>query len=427
MNATVLDDDLANYVQDPLNPIKPKVPHYAGHGQIPAHVPPELVRESGLMFSPEFLASPHEFMAALQHDFPPVFYNVTPFANSWYLTKHEDCLHVLRNAEIFRNLDSSQFGRDPDDYFFFIPQEVDPPHHRNYRNIVDPLFCPAGIKQLEGLIRQRAIDIIGGFVDAGECNFNTAFGRPLPVSVFLDVMGLPQDMRDTFVSWADVMIHSQDHAEVAEAFGKAMVYLRGAIADKKVHPDKGVVSLIAHAEINGRKLSDKEVFGFVTFLWIGGLDTVYATLNNIWLWLAQNPDRVDEIIARPDDIDKVVEELLRRFSVTFSQRVVMQDIEMRGVKIRKGDRVFTCLPAANFDPEVFPDPLTVDFDRPRKTILAFTVGVHSCMGGHLARMEVKVALQEWLKRIPRFSVKPGAEITYKPGGVVGPAAVPLVW
>ena len=427
MTETALADNLDNYVQDPLNPIKPIVPHYAGMDQIPAHVPAELVRESGLMFSLEYLASPHDFMAAFHDNFPPVFYNVTPFANSWYLTKHDDCLHVLRHAETFRNLDSSQFGRDADDYFFFIPQEIDPPHHRKYRNIVDPLFCPAGIKTLEGLIRQRAIDIIGTFADKGECNFNTAIGRPLPVSVFLDVMGLPQDMRDTFVTWADIMIHSQDPAEVAEAFGKAVVYLRGAISEKKANPDGGVVSLIAHAEIEGRKLSDKEVFGFVCFLWIGGLDTVYATLNNIWLWLARNPDRVQEIIDRPNDIDAIVEELLRRYSVTFSQRVVMQDIEMRGVKIKKGDRVFTCLPAANFDPDVFPDPLKVDFDRPRKTILAFTVGVHSCMGGHLARMELKVALQEWLKRIPKFAVKPGAEIAYKPGGVVGPAAVPLVW
>ncbi len=156
-------------------------------------------------------------------------------------------------------------------------------------------------------------------------------------------------------------------------------------------------------------------------------NTVYATLNNIWLWLAENPDRVEEIISRPDDIDAIVEELLRRFSVTFSGRVVTRDIELRGVKMKKHDRVICVFPACNFDPEVFPDPLKVDFDRPRKTILAFTVGVHSCMGGHLARMELKVALQEWLKRIPKFSVKPGTKIEYKPGGVIGPKALPLVW
>ena len=363
----------------------------------------------------------------MHQKFPPIFYSPGPTGNQWCLIKHEDALFVLRNAELFRNIDATPFPRDPDDYFFFIPQEIDPPAHRKYRNIVDPLFCPAGVKRLEGLIRQRAAGLIDSIVGDHECQFTTAFGRPLPVSVFLDIMGLPQEMRDTFVSWADDMIHGESTEVVGAAFNKAIAYIKTAIGEKQTHPDDGVVSLIAHAEIDGRKLSDKEVFGFVCFLWIGGLDTVYATLNNIWYWLACNPDRVDEIISRPDDIDAVVEELLRRFSVTFSGRVVTRDLEMRGVQMKKHDRVICVLPACNFDPEVFSDPLAVDFDRPRKTILAFTVGVHSCMGGHLARMELKVALQEWLKRIPWFRVKPGERIEFKPGGVIEPRALPLVW
>ncbi len=415
------------YVQDPVNPRPPNFPQVAGWDQIPAHVPRELAFNCGLMTGTEFLAAPHNFMAAMHQKYPPIVYNVTESINYWIATKHEDCLFVLRHTDIFSNRDATPFPRDPNDYFFFIPIEIDPPHHRKYRNIVDPLFCPAGVAKLEGHIRQRAIDLIEGFAGKGECQFTTAFGRPLPVSVFLDIMGLPQDMRNTFVEWADIMIHSPDPAQVGVAFGKAIEYLKRAIAEKKSNPDNGVISLIANARIDGRPLSDKEVFGFVCFLWIGGLDTVYATLNNIWLWLAQNPDRVQEIIDRPKDIDSVVEELLRRYSVTFSGRIVMQDVVIRGVQLKKGDRIQACLPAANFDPDVFSEPLKVDFNRPRKTILAFTVGVHSCMGGHLARLELKVALQEWLKRIPKFAVKPGAQITYKPGGVVGPAAVPLVW
>ncbi|MDE2403646.1 MAG: cytochrome P450 [Sphingomonadales bacterium] len=418
---------VADFVQDPANPRNPHLPRFCGRGNIRAHVPADLVRDSGLITSPEFLVEPHDYMAAMHTKLPPIFYSPSDYGNSWTLIKHEDCLKVLRNANDFRNLDIAPFPRPDDDYFFFIPPEIDPPHHRKYRNIVDPLFCPAGIKTLEGKIRQRAIDLIEGFVADGACEFTTAFGRPLPVAVFLDIMGLPQDMMGTFVGWCDTMIHSSDPAEVGKAFGSAIAYLKVAIAEKQANPDGGVVSLIANAEIDGRKLSEKEVFGFVCFLWIGGLDTVYATLNNIWVWLARHPERVQEIIDRPDDIDDIVEELLRRYSVTFSGRVVARDIELRGVQMKQGDRVLCCLPAANFDPEVFPNPLEVDFDRPRKTILAFTVGVHSCMGGHLARMELKIALQEWLKRIPRFSIKPGHEIKYKPGGVVGPAAVPLVW
>jgi cytochrome P450 len=395
--------------------------------QVPPHVPKELIRSSGIPVGKEFLAAPHDFMAKMHRDFPPIFYDVGEYGNAWQFIKHEDALFALRHWEHFSNEGATPFPRDPNDYFYFIPIEIDPPHHRKYRNIVDPLFSPKGVLKLEGLIRQRAKDLLDEFADKGECEYTTAFGRPLPVSVFLDIMGLPQDMRDTFVEWAIDLLHGKDRESMGRAMKNIVAYIKQAIAEKKAQPDEGVVSRIAHAAPDGKPLSDKEIFGFVIFLFIGGLDTVFATLNNIWLWLAQNPERVKEIIARPDDIDDIVEELLRRWSVTFSGRVIAQDIEMRGVKMKKGDRITCVLPACNFDPDVFPNPTEVNFDRPRKTILAFTVGVHSCMGSHLARLELKIALQEWLKRIPQFSVKPDAEIIYRPGGVVGPEYVPLVW
>lgn len=412
---------------DAANPVPPTFERHIGMDQVPDHVPQDLIRQSGLTWGPEFLANPHDFMAALHEKQPPIYYDVSPFGNMWHLTKHEDALFGLRHPDIFSNEGATPFPRDPDDYFYFIPIEIDPPHHRKYRNIVDPVFSPKGVLKLEELIRKRSNDLIDQFIDKGECEYTEDFGRPLPVSVFLDIMGLPQDMRDTFVSWAMELLHSNDRAIMGGAMQKITAYLKEAIAEKKANPDDGVVSLIAHAAPDGVPLSDKEIFGFVCFLFIGGLDTVFATLNNIWLYLAQNPAKVQEIIDRPQDIDKIVEELLRRWSVTFSGRVLDQDYEMRGVKMKKGDRVTFILPACNFDPEVFPNPKEVDFDRPRKVILAFTVGVHSCMGGHLARLEVKIALQEWLKRIPAFKLKEGTQIEYRPGGVIGPEHVPLVW
>lgn len=413
---------------DAANPVPPTFQRLVGRDQVPAHVDPALVVETGLTFGPEFLAAPHDFMAAMHEKLPPIHYNISPMGNMWQAIKHEDALFILRHPEIFSNEGATPFPRDPNDYFYFIPIEIDPPHHRKYRNIVDPLFCPAGVKQLEGLIRQRAIDLMDEIVAKGECEFTEDFGRPLPVSVFLDIMGLPQDMRDTFVEWAVQLLHSNTREDMAEAMAKITAYIKSAIAEKKANPDNGVVSLIANAEVDGKPLSDKEVFGFVVFLFIGGLDTVFATLNNIWLHLARDPALRAEVIARMEtDADRVVEELLRRWSVTFSGRVLDQDYVFKGVQMKKGDRITCVLPAANFDPDVFPDPLKVDFDRPRKTILAFTVGVHSCMGGHLARLEVKIALQEWLKRIPDFSVKPGTHIEYRPGGVIGPEHLPLVW
>ncbi len=397
--------------------------------EVPDHVPPELVLPVQIAEGDEFLKAPHAYMANLHNWCPPVFYRKNPqagaAAGTWTLIKHEDALFMLRHPELFHNRAATPFPRE--EPFKFIPIEIDPPEHRKYRNILDPLFSPQGVQKLEGTIRKRANDLIDRIVDKGDCEFTTDFGRPLPVSIFLDLMGLPQDMTDTFVEWAVDLLHSMDRDIMTKTMRLISAYLKEQIAEKKRHPDAGVISRIAHAAPDGVPLSDQEVFGFVIFLFIGGLDTVFATLNNMWLWLAQNPDRRKEIISRPDDINAIVEELLRVWSVTFSGRTVDHDIEFKGIKMKAGDKVNAILPACNFDPDVFPDPTRVDFDRPRKTILAFTVGVHSCMGAHLARLEIKIALQEWLKRIPDFSVKPGAEIVYRPGGVIGPHHLPLVW
>ncbi|AOF99814.1 cytochrome P450 family protein [Blastomonas sp. RAC04] len=413
---------------DPANPVAPtNIVRRFGMDQVPDHVPPELVRQAGLIYSPEFLADPYTFFPAMHERFPPIFYDVGPFGNAWVLTKHEDALFALRHAEYFSNEDATPFPRDPNNYFYFIPIEIDPPEHRKYRNIVDPVVSPQGVLKLEERIRALANELIDEVIEKGECEFDEVFGRPLPVLVFLDLMGLPRDMCDTFVSWAMALLHSNDRKIMGDTLKTIGDYLTTAIAEKEANPDDGLVSRIVHAEFDGKRISDKEAFGFVTFLFIAGLDTVFATLNNIWLWLARNPERRQEIIDNPDNINAQVEELLRVFSVTFSGRTVAQDVEVRGVQMKKGDKVTSILPACNYDPDVFPNPTVVDFNRPKKIILAFTVGIHSCMGAHLARLEIKIALQEWLKRIPDFKVRPGAETVYRPGGVIGPESVPLVW
>jgi len=395
---------------------------------VPAHVPPELVRSLDLPVGPDFLAAPHKFMANLHNTCPPVFYNVHPaMGGAWQIIKHADAMRVLRHPEYFSTRNATPFPRDPKMPFKFIPLEIDPPEHRKYRNIVDPLFSPQGVLKLEGMMRTLANELIDAIIDEGGCEFTTAFGRPLPVTIFLRLMALPVEMTDTFVKWAVDLLHSNDRAVMAETMKLISAYLLEKIAEKKARPDEGVMSRIAHAAPDGVPLTDAEIFGFNIFLFIGGLDTVFATLNNMWLWLAQNPERRREIISRPQDINAVVEELLRVWSVTFSGRTVEKEVELHGVKMMPGDKVTSILPACNFDPDVFPDPTRVDFDRQRKPILAFTQGVHSCMGAHLARLEIKVALQEWLKRIPDFEVKPGAEIVYRPGGVVGPKYLPLTW
>jgi cytochrome P450 len=400
----------------------------AGNSQIPAHVPPELVRPIGLTEGPEFLAAPHAFMANLHDTHPPIFYSTSQHAGSaWMIINYDDVTHVLTHPKTFTTKGSTPFPRDPNDYFYMIPLEIDPPDHRKYRGLIDPMLTKNMVAGLDDSIRQLANKLIDQFIDKGGCEFTTDFGRPLPVSVFLDLMGLPQQMRDTFVGWAMGLLHAQDRNIAGQCMRDTVAYLKTVIQEKAQQPDNGLLSAIVHGKRDDQPLSGQEIFGFTFFLFIAGLDTVFATLNNAFVWLANNPDRRAQIIANPDNIDKIVEELLRVYSVTFSGRSLTEDYELHGVKLKKGDKVTCILPAANYDPAAFANPKEVNFNRPRKPVFAFGGGVHSCMGAHLARLEIKITITEFLRRIPNFRLKDGTRIEYWPGGVVGPKSVPLSW
>ena len=401
----------------------------ADRSKTPAHVPADLVYELGLIEGPEFLAAPHKFMAGLHDRIPPITFNPGSehVPSAWQLIKHSDAFFVLRHPEYFTTLGIGPFPRDPEDYWRIIPLEIDPPDHRKYRALVDPLVSPKAVLLLEASIRKLANELIDKFIDQGSCEFAADFGRPLPVGVFLDLMGLPRDMMDTFVRWAMGLLHAQDRQVAQQCMNEVTEYLNRIIREKSANPDGLLVSTIVNGRPGGEEMSPREIFGFVFFIFIAGLDTVFATLNNVFVWLAENPDRRREIAEAPENIANVVEELLRVFSVVFSGRTLTQDIEMRGVALKKGDKITSVLPACNFDPEVFVNPHEVDFNRPRKPILAFAGGVHSCMGAHLARLEMKICITEFLRRIPDFALKEGTRIEYWPGGVVGPKSVPLVW
>jgi len=399
-----------------------------GQTTIPDHVPPELVRNMGMMLNPEFLADPYEYFPRLHEEQPPVFYDVSPvMGNSWVTIKHDLAFKALRNSDSLTIETTQIFPRDPDNYFNLIPQELDPPVHRKYRNVLDPYLSPKAVLRLEKDIRALANELIDKFIDRGECEFTTEFARPLPVTVFLRFMGLPLEMTETFVKWVVSLIAFADRDKAVQIMGEIEEYLTSVIEEKRANPDEAAISRIVHGQIDGEPLKERDVYGFVFFLFIAGIDTVYAALNNTWVWLARNPDRRHEMIADPGNIDNQAEELLRMFGVTFSGRTLTQDYELDGIQMKKGDRLMAMLPACNYDPDVFPNPREVRFDRPRTPILTFTGGVHACMGAHLARLEFKIALQEWLRRIPDFSLKPGTQITYPPSGVIGPASVPLVW
>jgi cytochrome P450 len=221
--------------------------------EIPPHVPAELVRSIGLTDGPEFLAAPHVFMADLHNNQPRIFYNTSQhMPGSWLLTNYDDAYFVLRHPEIFTTAGATPFPRDPNNYFYFIPLEIDPPDHRKYRAILDPMLSPKSIALLEGKIRDMANGLIDQFIAKGECEFTKDFGRPLPVLVFLDLMGLPHHMLDTFVGWAMGLLHAQDRKIAETSMREACAYLATVIKEKAQQPDDGVISKIVHGAARRR-------------------------------------------------------------------------------------------------------------------------------------------------------------------------------
>jgi cytochrome P450 len=396
--------------------------------EVPDHVPPGLVRSAQIITGEEFLADPYAFASTMHERLPRLFWNAgSMVGDGWMTISQPLAFKALRDQDHFDVPPLFIFPRDEDNWFRMIPLEVTAPDHRKFRNILDPMLSPRGVLALEDDIRALANQLIDGFVDKGECEFTKEFARPLPVMVFLNFMGLPLDKLDQFVKWVVALIQFAEFDRAKEIMEEIEAYLTTVIDEKRANPDDKAVSRIVHAEFDGEPMTERDVMGFTFFLFIAGIDTVYAALNNSWLWMARHPERVKELVADPTNRDLQTEELLRAFAPTFSGRYLTQDLELDGVQLKKGDSFTSFLPACNYDPEVWDNPREIDFRRVKKPILTFTGGIHSCMGGHLARLEFRIGLNEWLRRIPEFRLKPGAEIHYTPGGVIGPDSVPLVW
>jgi cytochrome P450 len=301
-----------------------------------------------------------------------------------------------------------------------IPQHTDPPDHAKYRKLLDHLFSPRQMKAVEDEIYNRANTLIDTFEDRRECNFTMDFAEPFPGMVFLDLMGLPQSDRLMLQKMVDGIFHpgagiTTDIEEIAriqnEAGQEIYDYFTDFIAERRTTPRQDVVSGFIEAEIDGRPLTTEEMLDMCFTLLAGGLDTVKATLSQFMAFLGQNPAHRQRLVDESEIIPQAVEELLRWESpaAAFFRRST-KDQEVLGCPVREGQVVIASLGAANVDPEAFPDAMTVDFDRKPNRHIAFGAGIHRCLGSHLARRELNVAMQVWHRRIPNWSLKPGTNL-----------------
>lgn len=335
--------------------------------------------------------------------------------------------HVLRHHQTFSSRTEMGLGNVRP----LIPLNVDPPLHSKYRRILDPLFAPKRMDEQEEGITRRAVALIDGFIDRGECNFTEEFAEIFPSSVFLGLMGLPEAELRMFLRMRDGILHPEKldpdalidperRTEVMNRTGQEIYEYFGGLADERMKkPSDDVMSKFVASEVNGERLSRDDIVDICYLMLIAGLDTVSDSLTCMYAFLANHPEHRRQITGDPACVASAVEELLRWESpVPFGvPRVATEDTELpNGCPIREGTAVMVVYGAANVDESQCPEPFEVRFDRESIRHIAFGGGVHRCLGSHLARRELRVTLTEWHRRIPDYWLTPGHEnLEYPPG------------
>lgn len=345
---------------------------------------------------------------------------------TWVAHRYEDIERVYSDNDHFSNKGTAEFQGMIGETFKSIPLAIDPPDHSKYRLFLMPYFSPSAVAKMDIQIRGVAIEMIEEFANKGEVDVAWDFGRVYPVRIFMGLMGFAAPMFEQFLAWEWDILHSLDTEKTKAALHGVLHFLRAFIAEKEVAPDDHLVSKIIHGRIEGLPLTEDEKIGIVWFLWLGGLDTVAATISQMFRRMAMQPEIQAQLRGHPELTNSAVEEFLRTQPILSTTRTAKLDFEWHGLQIKAGDS-FVCLnPVGNFDPRQFDKPREFNPARKANRHFTFVAGVHLCLGASLARRELRILLDEWFKRIPEFRVKPGADTTVFPG-LMSIRNVPLVW
>ena len=375
---------------------------------------------SSILYSQEAADHPHETYARIRSECP-----VSREAG-WtggdeqtvYVSRYEDVMWALKHPEVFSSAPGAvNIGQEHP----LIPLQVDPPEHAKYRRMLDPEFSPMKMRALEPDVRALVNQIIDGFADRGACDFHEEFATPLPSSIFLRLMGMSQEDLPQFLRWRDDTIRPdtndpEEAQRIRDRVGSEInAYFDRALDEKAANPDDGLMARIAVGEVDGRPLTRAEQLGMCHLLMLGGLDTVTATLDCMVAYLANHPDRRRALVDDPTLVDTVVEELLRAETpVVMVPRLVAQDATIGGVDVKAGDTAVILIGAADTDDAEFPHADEVDFEREKNRHVAFGAGPHRCLGSHLARMELRVAIEELHKRIPDYRIQDDVDLHFSP-------------
>jgi cytochrome P450 len=302
------------------------------------------------------------------------------------------------------------------------PITSDPPEHRPARMPLLPAFSPKAVEKLTPGTRALCNKLIDGFIARGFCDAATDYAQHIPTRVIANMLGVDEEDGDRYRRWIKMALEEgiHDNAAMVRAITEMSQYFAAELKKRGTAPGDDLICLMRDQRVDGQPLSPEMLIGTLRLILIAGIDTTWSAIGASLWHLATHPEDARRLAADPSLMDTAVEELLRAYAPVTMAREVKKDVVINGCPMKAGTMVLLSFPAANRDPEMFPDADKVILDRKENRHAAFGLGIHRCVGSNLARMELRVALEEWLKRIPSFELAPGTKVTWSEGTVRGP-------
>jgi cytochrome P450 len=397
--------------------------------ETPRHIPAHLIGDYPFVRGRISTERPHDIAQRIQDTetragwyVPALFADV----GGWVFRHVADNKAIGANTEHFSNAAASPFGTMTGGSWRSVPNEMDPPEHGAYRAMLNPLFVPRKVAELDEKIRLYARAHVEAFREVGHCDFMTDFAYKFPINIFMELMGLPQERVGEFLEWERQLIHGEAYADIVSGARRSVDYLREEIAAHRAAPRNDIIGFLLRARAGGKDLSDDDLLGLCFNLFIGGLDTVTTHMGFFFRHLAENPQHQAELREHPDRMGDAVDELMRAYACSTNQKLCIKDIEVGGIQIRAGECAAVSGPLAGRDRAEYPDADLIRFDRRPRTI-SFGYGPHLCIGIHLAKRELRIAMETVLEMLPEFSVAPGVAIISRLGAIPQPTELPLVW
>ncbi|MFN3256953.1 MAG: cytochrome P450 [Ilumatobacter sp.] len=388
------------------------------------------------ILDPRYVADPFGVWRELRDGCPVAFSERR--GRAWMPVNYDDISTVAHDTDHFSSrrigvVDLPENEREGRPLLTAPPITSDPPEHTWARRILLPAFAPGRIETMTPITQSLARELLDSIAAGCQADAARDYAQHIPVRVIAHMLGVPAADEEMFTNWAvrilqegfnDLQKSLDAIIETLEYFG-ARVDERAALpADQR--PDD-LITLLVETEIDGEPLDRRHLLGTCFLLLLAGIDTTWSAIGSSLWHLATHPEDQARLRAEPDLIDSAVEELLRVYSPVTMAREVIADVDVAGCPMKPGDKVLMSFPAANRDPAQFENPDEFIIDRERNRHVAFGSGIHRCLGSNLARMELRVAIQEWLTRIPTFELADPAAVTWTGGQVRGPRAIPVRW